>query len=509
MVLEVIDWSDFLACERGLLIAPAGHGKTTAIADCLKLCPEDSCHLVLTHTHAGLASLKKKFKEKNITPSKYQLETIDGFAQRYVIAFLGSSVLPYYQDKEYFSVAVKKCTEILQSTVVQNIIGLSFNGVFVDEYQDCTISQHNMIMAIAQNLPLHILGDPLQGIFDFEKERVIDFERDLPELFFRRFNMLNIPWRWAKTNVALGGEILRIRDLLKGQAKEIKLSHMPECGIFLEQRKDANDSYSLEYRRWLSKTVHKYESNSTLIICPGYYDKNSKGINVLKGDLKDRIKIKNQFDRSNSYLLLDAVDGISYYTVSKNIDNYIEKCSKGSRIDPIKHLYDLLSSLYVSKSFLSKWISKKKVGWDFTEKENNEEKKISDAIQKIFIAFKERPSLAAFIDFLSSIKSMRGYSNHRPDFWAEIIRCAHNAISEGESLHCAMEKHRNRLRHLGRRIEGKCIGTTLLTKGLEFDTVIVMYPEKFEDKKNFYVAISRACKTLVFITNQANIKFND
>ena len=66
MERSVIDWTEFLACDRGLLIAPAGHGKTTAIADCLNLCPDDSCQLVLTHTHAGIASLKKKFKEKKV-----------------------------------------------------------------------------------------------------------------------------------------------------------------------------------------------------------------------------------------------------------------------------------------------------------------------------------------------------------------------------------------------------------------------------------------------------------
>ena len=106
MERSVIDWTEFLACDRGLLIAPAGHGKTTAIADCLNLCPDDSCQLVLTHTHAGIASLKKKFKEKKVPAHKYQLETITGFAQRYVLAFQGSSVLPKPEDKHYFNVSV-------------------------------------------------------------------------------------------------------------------------------------------------------------------------------------------------------------------------------------------------------------------------------------------------------------------------------------------------------------------------------------------------------------------
>ena len=69
----------------------------------------------------------------------------------------------------------------------------------------------------------------------------------------------------------------------------------------------------------------------------------------------------------------------------------------------------------------------------------------------------------------------------------------------------AMKMFKNRVRHQGRKIEGKCFGTTLLTKGLEFDTVIVYDANKFEDSKNFYVAISRACKKLVIITESLSL----
>lgn len=84
----MIEWKEFIKCNRGLLIAPAGHGKTTAIADCLLQCPESSCQLVLTHTHAGIASLRSKFHKKNVPSSRYHLETITGFAQRYVLNYL-------------------------------------------------------------------------------------------------------------------------------------------------------------------------------------------------------------------------------------------------------------------------------------------------------------------------------------------------------------------------------------------------------------------------------------
>ena len=63
----------------------------------------------------------------------------------------------------------------------------------------------------------------------------------------------------------------------------------------------------------------------------------------------------------------------------------------------------------------------------------------------------------------------------------------------------AMQNHRNTIRRMGRKLYGRCIGTTLLTKGLEFDTVIVLEAEKFKDPKNLYVAISRCTKRLIVL----------
>lgn len=71
----------------------------------------------------------------------------------------------------------------------------------------------------------------------------------------------------------------------------------------------------------------------------------------------------------------------------------------------------------------------------------------------------------------------------------------------------AMKTIKSRIRHQGRKIDRKCIGTTLLTKGLEFDTVIIWNAHKFEDAKNFYVAISRACKEIILLTNKNEIEF--
>ena len=85
--------------------------------------------------------------------------------------------------------------------------------------------------------------------------------------------------------------------------------------------------------------------------------------------------------------------------------------------------------------------------------------------------------------------------------------CVAIVRNNGLSVFDAMKIYKSRIRHQGRIFNGRCIGTTLLTKGLEFDTVIVMDAHKFSDAKNFYVAISRACKRLVLITDSTIVSF--
>jgi superfamily II DNA or RNA helicase len=67
-------------------MAPAGHGKTHAIVECLKIL-NNKC-LVLTHTNAGVHSLRSKIEESHIADDKYQVATIDGFARLSVLPII-------------------------------------------------------------------------------------------------------------------------------------------------------------------------------------------------------------------------------------------------------------------------------------------------------------------------------------------------------------------------------------------------------------------------------------
>ena len=69
------------------------------------------------------------------------------------------------------------------------IVTQSYSHLYVDEYQDCTLGQHNIIMLMSEELPTHLLGDPLQGIFDFAQP-IVDFEKDL--LSFKHYDSFKL-----------------------------------------------------------------------------------------------------------------------------------------------------------------------------------------------------------------------------------------------------------------------------------------------------------------------------
>ena len=502
MILEEIDWISYLECHRGLLIAPAGHGKTTAIADCLIQCPDKSCHLILTHTHAGIASLRAKFSKKKVPRNKYQIDTITGFAQRYVLSYEGNKDLPKTEDKSYFSTVVQRCTKLMNSAVIQLIIKASYNGVFVDEYQDCTIEQHEMILALANNLPLHILGDPLQGIFSFEKSQLVDFERDLAD--FQTFNYLKHPWRWHDTNEELGTQILLMRQCLEAH-KPILLDKINCKGLEVVYHSIPADLHDPLFLKIIRSTIKRNMDDSLLIIYPSYDEPRKNGQIQPRGILKDRINLKIAIDYGYNFNLIDAIDSDRFYSCSMKIDEFLNSCHTKRKIQKVKTLYDIMKAMHFGATAMDAWIDRENNR--IKTKRDKECKAKGEKLLLLSTIFEDNPNLSNLMMVFDYVYSLTKNKCHFKELYCEIKRASDIAINEHIPMYEAMIRLKNGIRHMGRKIEGRCIGTTLLTKGLEFDTVVLYEAHKFVDAKNFYVAISRARKKLIIITSESQIQF--
>lgn len=164
----------------------------------------------------------------------------------------------------------------------------------------------------------------------------------------------------------------------------------------------------------------------------------------------------------------------------------------------------MIDKLTFNKTDLNEWIDKNA---GRIKKRQGENRAKSEKLAELFQQFVEKPSkngvLNLIIFFMKDVK-MRP---KRYEIVTSILYCLRNYPEEDMSVYKSMEEMRNIIRRSGRKIQGRCIGTTLLTKGLEFDNVIVLDAHRFEDSKNFYVAISRACKNLAIFTKKDMLHF--
>lgn len=458
----------FISKRESLLIAPAGCGKTYTIAECLRY--TEGLQLILTHTHAGVASLKEKIKEKGIATNKYRIETIASYAQKYVSAFYCKNDVPEQDNnKDYFPFIIEKAGKLAKIKPISDIIKLTYAGLFVDEYQDCTKTQHKFIMALSEILPTHVLGDPLQGIFGFS-EQLVDFDEDLKG--FEQFE-LDEPWRWKNTNPELGKCLMEIRKKLE-KKEGIDLNTFKHTFEVINVKEEDIFKPVTCYNE---KIWNLLNENNLLIIHP-----ESENINIRK----KIIKIFN-----NRIYLVEAIDEKDFYKFSKSFDN--------STPDSIyRTIYDFICKVF-NKSEIKKWFNENVL----IKKKDEEDRKIIEPIRKNLEKLQHNGFFILIASILKQIENLPNIMCYRKELFYDICKALEEAGCNGISVYEAMKKIKNRKRRMGRKIRRKCIGTTLLIKGLEFDTVAVLNAHKFEDPKNLYVALTRSSRNLIVFSNNA------
>jgi DNA helicase-2/ATP-dependent DNA helicase PcrA len=198
---------------RASLIAPAGHGKTWTLARAVNYAPPPQ--LILTHTHAGVHALRRHLQEARVPPEHYDVDTIAGFATRWAAAYPKTGGWdPTAADPDWDELH-PAASRVLSRPQLLASVQRSYRGVLVDEYQDCAIDQHRLILALAEILPTRVVGDPLQAVYTFGSSPSVDFEADVYPAF-PPLGELTTPWRWAD-NEALAADLQRLRAQLTAE----------------------------------------------------------------------------------------------------------------------------------------------------------------------------------------------------------------------------------------------------------------------------------------------------
>lgn len=484
---------EFISSPKSLLVAPAGYGKTYSIAECLRHTPDDQKQLILTHTHAGIASIKEKVREMEVESSKYHIETITGFAQKYVLAFCDPDEIPSQEEAGYFDTIIQKAVGLFSLDSIKRVVKCSYDGLFVDEYQDCSINQHRLIILLAEVLPTRVLGDDMQGIFGF-KDTLVDFESDLEDFQYR--DTLTTPWRWRKegNNEALGESLKGIRAILESDNKEVNLSAFPGITYHEINERDiytARTSYFSKLCQLIINRENLPEHESLLVIVPDDY---------ASSRLESRVSLKTRIDFTRQLTLLEAIDDKEYYGICQSIDALIEVGSNEAQ--KVKGLRKLILLNLFNTGEIDTWFNDDCLK---VKREPNVQKYLQ--LKYYVDAFTREPSLQTIHLVVLFLKKGLRLKTTRWELLDGVLHAMKMAIEEQTTVYESMVQQKNRLRRVGRKIHGKCLGTTLLTKGLEFDTVTVLNAHRFISYKHFYVAITRACKKLVVFSEKPVLRF--
>jgi hypothetical protein len=464
----------FIKCEKSMLIAPAGYGKTFTIASCLKIVKGK--HLVLTHTNAGIASIYEKIKKLKVPNTSYQIETISSFVQNIARSFSNQSIFPPQESgKEYYKAITERAIILIKIKPIKKMIGNSFSGLFVDEYQDCTLRQHHFIQQLAEIFPTHILGDPMQGIFNLDSDDpLVDLnESEIMGNYLSSTFSLDIPWRWINQNKKeLGEDLRRIRNKLETDKTPIH-DFSPYTNISCYQF-GKSQLFKGYYESALKQKICSILSSN----------ENALFIHSESANRDARIAYVKYFP--NRIFLIESIDHKDFYHLAKTIDSF---STNGASLT--SNIYDLLVSLF-PKTEIIKWVQKERL----TRKNGKEDKPINKRFKEAFENYKGTGEIAFLAQIIGLVPELIGKKSNFKDIYASLLFAVKKSAENSTSVYDEIVAQRNMTRRVGRKLFGKSIGTTLLTKGLEYDTVVLLEEEPF-DYKNQYVALTRGSKNVI------------
>ena len=454
---------------RGAMIAPAGYGKTHVIATAVAKYGGGR-ELILTHTHAGVDALRGRLARMGVPAKAYHLDTIAGWALRLAAAFPGTSRLPTTEprtNEEYFGVYVA-AARLLGLRPIREIIRASYSGTFIDEYQDCTVAQHGLALALLDVLPCRIVGDPLQGIFDFGDNEAIRWDEHVSSAFDPVAGPTK-PWRWACANPALGEWLHTVRDYLES-GEPINMRGAPVQWV------DGSDPLTKAMlQRKACFDAGKVDNESSVAIhqWPNQCHDVAKGLNG-KYSCVEAIDTKDLYDAARS---LDATSGYGRAVV---VLDFTGKC-----ITQVKTTLKTIRSAF-------------EAGRPPKVRKNAE-------VAQALMAVAKDDSWVAVESALQAVVRVEHAVVYRRELLGEMRKAIRAVMTEEASnLEEAVWVVRNRSRRLGRIMPRCAVGTTLLVKGLEFHHAVVLDADAY-DAKNLYVALTRGSKSLTVVSQSSII----
>lgn len=456
---------DLLTINRGTVTAPAGCGKTQLIAEALNTYQGTKPILVLTHTNAGVASLRGRLERAGVPSQRYRLYTIDGWSIRLISTFPARSghdpaILQLQAPAREYPAIRDAAWRLLAAGHVNEVIRASYAQLIVDEYQDCSVPQHQIVTCLSHVLPTCVLGDPLQAIFGFQGNALADWNQQVCA-HFPVVGELQTPWRWRNAAAEeLGQWLLQARQqLLAGQP--VDLRNVPPQVTWVPLAAGGEHPQRLAAAR----TVAPVPEGRVLIIGDSINPNGQQSIasqtpgavTVEAVDLRDLVAFGRTFDITS----VNTLGGLLTFaqTVMTNLGipeftRRLDTLARGTARNP------------------------------------------ATACESAALAFAGAPSYAGAVDLFQSLRGQPNVRAHRP----EILRCAMKALRLAAAGNITFEEASIRVReenrHLGRALPKRAVGSTLLLKGLEAEVAVILNGDAL-NAANLYVAMTRGSMRLI------------
>jgi AAA domain len=455
--------------SKGYVIAPAGYGKTHLIALAVKMATKRQ--LILTHTFAGVNSIKTKMTTLRVPAANYHVDTIASFSLRLCLAYPKTS--GWNTDRPEGSQWIKlyeSCVALLENAFIRQVLAATYQGVYIDEYQDCSEFQHGLVSLLGQFLPTRILGDPMQAIFEIGDQSPVDWDKRIyPN--FECLGKLEKPWRWDNAGQPQLGAWLKAARAKLENGEKIDLGIGRPASVKFESVKP----------EWLEakqcSTVLKFLGNDASVMALHGGDAASKNRTHLLAQ-----KTNGKFSS------IEEIEGKALFT-------FIKAFEKAKTVQA-----GFLLALEFSKKCFTK------VGEVLTagtkEGKVTKETKATKYPQILRAAnfYLSHPTSQSLKSFFLAIKENPETGAYRRDLLYRFLHVLKiHGDKETATLLEAANLYQRDMRHTGRPINHRrLVGTTLLVKGLEYDHAVVLDADSLS-AKHLYVAMTRGSQSLTII----------
>ena len=462
---------DLRSIQRGTITAPAGCGKTHLIADTLRLNAGSKPILVLTHTNAGVAALRGRLDRATVPPRSYRLATIDGWAMRLIRTFPVRSghdpeILDLDRPGHDYPIIQQAAANLVSQHHINRVLSATYSHLLVDEYQDCAIAQHELIVNLSSVLPTCVLGDPLQAIFGFRGSRMPSWDNEVCK-HFPVAKELSRPWRWINAHSEdLGLWLLDVRQrLLSGDS--VDLSAGPASVLWFNLVKGQEYTTQLKAAKLRPPSTH----DSVLIIADQTNRESQRkiarstpgAVTVEAVDLHDLVAFGRSFlpNRPNALKrLLTFAGSVMTAVGAPQLMQRIHSLKQGRAIKP------------------------------------------ATAVEQAALEFLRLRSYGAAKDLLVQLRAQPSARLYRSTiYWSAIRALRLCSVSGMLTLHDASIRIREQNRIVGRPLPRRAVGSTLLLKGLEAEGVVILDADGL-DARNLYVAMTRGSKMVAVCSRE-------